>query len=151
MLPTVARGVTAVMLACVLASLLSGCGSSAKPATSTQAAASRLLPLRLCFRQHGYSVAPDSATALHTAPRTFEFVAVWNLLNPNGVAVTVTISRSIDGAARAAAWTRQENAKLGKGVVTAPVVQYGRIDVLWTAAPERRDTSGIYPCVRTRA
>lgn len=109
---------------------------------------SALLPMRLCFRRHGYSVAPDGVSALRTAPADFEFVAVWNLVNPDRVSLAVTISKNADAARRAAVWTRRENAKIGKGLVVAPVAQFGRIDVLWTAKPGPRDVEGIYGCVR---
>jgi len=39
-------------------------------------------------------------------------------------------------------WTRGLNKRLGKGVVAAPVVRFGRIDVLWTAEPNARDVGG---------
>jgi len=136
--------------ACLVATIVAGCGSGSKPvqAPARRSTASALMPMRLCFRRHGYSVAPEHASDLRTAPRRFEFVAVWNLLNPDGIAVAVAVSRSVEGATRAAVWTRNENAKLGRGVVIAPVVQFGKVDVLWTAKPAPRDVRGIYGCVR---
>jgi hypothetical protein len=104
--------------------------------------------MRACFVRRGYAVTPDTPEALGTAPARFEFVTVWNLLNPDRIALSVTISRSVAGARRAAAWTTRENEKLGRGVVKAPVVRFGAIDVLWTDAPDRRDTTAIYGCVR---
>jgi hypothetical protein len=107
--------------------------------------------LRRCFRRRGYRVTPDSAAALKTAPRRFEFVTVWNLVNPNRLALAVTISRSTAGAKRAAVWTRKLNNKIGKGAVKAPVVQFGKIDVLWTDEPDPPDRTNIYGCVRRHA
>jgi hypothetical protein len=140
--------------ACLLAAL-AGCGSSSPksaetPTTTTAraSAASALTSLRLCFRRRGYGVTPISAQALETAPRRFEFVTVWDLVNPNRLALAVTISRSTAGARRAAVWTRKLNAKLGKGVVKAPVVQFGKINVLWTDKPDPPDKRNIYGCVR---
>jgi hypothetical protein len=104
--------------------------------------------MRLCLRHHGYSISPESAATRGTAPRNFEFVTVWNVLNPNRVALTVTISRTAAGAARTVAWTRKSNAKVGKGVVRAPVVQFGRVAVLWTADPRPVDKSDVYGCVK---
>ena len=146
MLSAVKAGALAPLLACLLAAAASGCGSSSKPVPTSPEAT--LLPMRLCLRHHGYSVTPESASVMRTAPASFEFVAVWDLLNPARVAVTLTVSRSAAGAARVAVWTRRENAKIGKGVVVAPVVQLGRIDLLWTAKPGRGDTSGVDVCVR---
>jgi hypothetical protein len=147
--PVDGRTVGAVA-ACLLAMIVAGCGSGPKrvQAPAHRSTASALMPMRLCFRRHGYSVAPEQPSDLRTAPRRFEFVAVWNLLNPDGIAVAVAVSSSVEGATRAAAWTRNENTKLGRGVVVAPVVQFGKIDVLWTAKPGRRDVQGIYGCVR---
>jgi hypothetical protein len=135
----------------VLVSLLAvgaaGCGSSSKHAhTTTKAAGTQ--SLRLCLRHQGYAISPESARVRGTAPREFEFLAVWNLLNPDRVALALTISKSADGARRAAAWTRRSNAKIGKGVVHAPVVRFGRINVLWTTDPDAADKNAIYGCVR---
>jgi hypothetical protein len=109
------------------------------------------MPLRQCFRRRGYGVTPDSASALKTAPRRFEFVTVWNLVNPDRVALAVAISRSESGAKQAAVWTRKLNAKLGKGAVKAPVVRFGKVDVLWTDEPDPPDKANIYGCVRRHA
>lgn len=105
--------------------------------------------MRLCLRHHGYAISPEPAAVRGTAPRRFEFVTVWNVLNPDRIALAITVSRTTTGAARAAAWTRRANAKIGKGVVRAPVVRIGRIDVLWTADPGQADQSDIYGCVRS--
>jgi hypothetical protein len=107
--------------------------------------------MRLCLRHHGYAVSPESAATRGTAPSRFEFVSVWNVLNPNRIALAITISRTPTGAARAVAWTRASNKKVGKGVVRAPVVQFGRIAVLWTADPGKADKKGVYGCVRASA
>lgn len=135
----------------VLAVGAAGCGSSKKPAetAATTRSASPVASLRSCLSRHGYQVTPETAEVRGTAPDRFEFLSVWNLLNPERIALAVTISKTPAGAARAAAWTRQENEKLGKGVVHAPAVQFGRIDVLWTAAPNRADRNDIYGCVRS--
>jgi hypothetical protein len=134
---------------CLLGLLAAGCGSSPKPKQpSPHANATSLLPMRVCLRHKGYSVSPDSASALATAPSRFDFIAVWNVLNPNGVALAVAISRTVGGATRAATWTREENKRIGKGVVDAPVVRFGRIDVLWTTGPRPRDTKAVYSCVK---
>jgi hypothetical protein len=144
------------LAACLLATL-AACGSSSPtgartPTTTARAsAASALTPLRQCFRRRGYGVTPDSPSALQTAPRRFELVTVWNLVNPNRLALAVTISRSVRGATRAAVWTRKLNAKLGKGVVKAPVVQFGKLNVLWTDEPDPPDKAKIYGCVRRHA
>ena len=91
---------------------------------------------------------PEPA-ALRTATRRFQFIDVWDLLNSNNrVALAVAISKNRHAAKLAAVWTRKLNAKLGRGVVKAPVVQFGRIDVLWTAEPGPADTASIYGCVR---
>jgi len=152
---TFAEGVSA----CLLAVALVGCGSGSPesaetpttPTTARASAASALTSLRLCFRRRGYGVTPISARALRTAPRRFEFVTVWDLVNPNRLALAVTISRSAEAARRAAVWTRKLNAKLGKGVVKAPVVQFGKINVLWTDKPDPPDEANIYGCVRQHA
>ncbi len=107
--------------------------------------------MRSCFSRRGYRTTADSAKALATAPSRFQFVTVWNLLNPNRVALAITISRSVVGAKRAAVWTRAEDAKLGKGVVKATVTRFGKIDVLWTVEPGHADTTAIYGCVRPAA
>jgi hypothetical protein len=104
--------------------------------------------MRMCLRHHGYSISPESAAHLRTAPPNFDFVAVWNLLNPDRIALSVTISKSVAGARRAAVWTRRLNARIGRGVVHAPVVRFGRVNVLWTTDPGAADKSDIYGCVR---
>ena len=128
----------------MLAVAAAGCGSSGKEAK----APSPIQAMRLCLRHHGYAVSPESAAVRGTAPRNFEFVTVWDVLNPDRVALTLTVSRSPAGAARAVAWTRKSNAKVGKGVVRAPVVQFGRVAVLWTADPRPVDKSEVYGCVK---
>ena len=144
-----------MVLVCLLAAVAAGCGSSSHgSAQTTQATttthatqASKLAALEYCLRQHGYIVTPDSPAALRTAPRRFEFIAVWNLQNPNRVPVAVAISRSLAGATRAARWTRKLNRRIGKGVVKAPVVQLDKIDVLWTMEPRPPDRRNVYSCV----
>lgn len=149
---SVVRRAASVILVSLLAMVPAACGSSSPKATRTvtthAGAPAALMPTRLCFRRHGYRVTPESARVLRTAQRRFDFVAVWNLLNTNRVALAVTFSRSVDGAERAAAWVRKENTKIGKGVVDAPVVRFGKVDVLWTAKPDPPDTRNIYGCVR---
>ena len=140
-----ARILGAVSVACVLAVGLAACGSSHKQPPKAPSATSAL---RLCLRHQGYSISPESATVRATAPKNFEFLEVWNVLNPDRIALALTISRTADGAARAALWTRKTNAKVGKGVVRAPVVRFGRIDVLWTSDPGQADKKAIYGCVR---
>jgi len=147
----VRRRASAAVLICLLAAAAAGCGASSPKqakAPTTTAKAVALAPIRSCLSRRNYNIQPDSLSALETAPRRFQFVTVWNLVNPNRVALALTISRTAEGAARAAAWTRRENRKIGKGVVAAPVVRFGRIDVLWTAKPDPPDVRNIYPCVR---
>jgi hypothetical protein len=136
------------LLACLLVALLAGCGSSSRHAQASAAAPSPLGSLQVCLRKQGYQVSAEPPSVRRTAPRSFEFVAVWNLLNPDRVALALTVSKTRAGASRAAVWTRKANEKIGKGVVHAPVVQFGRIDVLWTTDPGPRDTNDIYRCVR---
>jgi hypothetical protein len=138
-----------VVLACLLAVGAVGCGSSNKAASPKPGSAKALLPVRLCLRHNGYAVTPESVKVRRTAPKNFEFVAIWGLLNPSRIALTVTFSKSEAGAARAQAWLRKENAKLGRGVVHAPVARFGKVDVLWTAQPSAADMKGIYGCVRS--
>lgn len=142
------RKAICALLVGALAVTASGCGSSKKQA----APPSPDQTLRLCLRQHGYAVTPESARVRATAPSRFEFLAIWQLLNQNPslrrIALTLTISKSASGAAKAAVWLRKENAKLGKGVVKAPVKQFGRVNVLWTAQPGQGDAKDIYGCVR---
>lgn len=145
------RRVATALLVCLLAVGAAGCGSSGKHAQGTTAQAAGMQSLRLCLRRQGYAISPESARVRGTAPAALEFLAVWNLLNPDRIALAVTISKSADGARRAAAWTRKTNAKIGKGVVRAPVVRFGRIDVLWTTDPAPADRNAIYRCVRAAA
>jgi hypothetical protein len=144
--PAVIRNLAFVALLCLLAA---GCGGSSKHAQTTTAASAGFQSLRLCFRHQGYAITPESARIRGTAPRSFQFIAVWNLLNPNRIALAVTISKNTDGAKRANAWTRKSNAKVGKGAVHAPVVRFGRINVLWTNDPGAADKNAIYGCVRS--
>ena len=109
------------------------------------------LSLRMCLRKHGYSVSPESVGDLGTAPRRFDFVAIWQVLNPARVALALTFSSDTAGAKRAATWTRRENAKVGRGAVIAPVVRIGKIDVLWTATPGVGNVNAVYGCVRRNA
>jgi hypothetical protein len=145
------RNAISAVLVCVLVVVVGGCGSSGKQAKPP----SPYQSLRLCLRHHGYAVTPESARVRATAPSRFEFVAIWQLLNQNPalrrIALTLTISKSAAGAAKAAVWTRKENAKVGKGVVKAPVTQFGRYLVLWTAEPGRGDAKDVYGCVRAAA
>lgn len=145
-----ARSATLAVLACLLAAGAAGCGSSGKHAqtTTTTKKAAPYAALVTCFHRHGYRVSTELPSVRRTAPARFEFLNIWNLLNPNRIALAVTVSKTPAAAGRAAAWTRQENAKIGKGVVHAPVVRFGRFDVLWTAEPDQADTKAIYGCVR---
>lgn len=136
------------VLACLLVTGVAGCGSSGKDTKAADARSSAVAAMRLCLRHHGYAISPESTAVRRTAPSRFKFITVWNVLNPNRVALAITISSDATGAARAAAWTRQANAKIGKGVVRAPVVRFGRINVLWTAAPGLDDKNDVYGCVR---
>lgn len=135
-------------MACLFAATVAGCGSSGKHAQTSAAAKSPLGSLRACFEQRGYKVDVEPARVRGTAPKEFEFVAVWNLLNPDRIALALTVSKTREGATRAAAWTRRTNEKIGKGVVHAPVAQFDRINVLWTTDPDQRDKTDIYGCVR---
>ena len=145
------RGIVVALLLCLVVAGAAGCGSSGAHTTTSAAAKSPLPSLKSCLERRGYKVDVEPPRVRATAPRSFEFVAVWNLLNPNRIALAVTISRTPDGAARAAAWLRKTNKKIAKGAVHAPVAQFGRIDVLWTAQPNRGDMQAIYPCVRPSA
>jgi len=145
---TMGRSVVTALAACALVAGVAGCGSSGTKKQPPRAAPSATTVLRSCLHRHGYSVSPEPAEKRRTAPARFEFSAVWNVLNPNRIALAMTISRTTGGAQRAAVWTRHLNAKIGKGVVKAPVVRFGRIDVLWTAEPGPADTSAVYGCVR---
>ena len=150
--PAVVRSLTSALLSCLLAVGAAGCGSSGKHAQTTTTTktttAAKYHSLQSCLRRHGYQVSVEPPEVRRTAPRDFEFIAVWNLLNPHRIALAVTISKSADGAARAAVWTRKTNARIGKGVVHAPVARFGRINVLWTAEPDGADRNAIYGCVR---
>jgi hypothetical protein len=140
--------VVVALLVCLLGAGAAGCGSSGTHTTTAGSAPSPLGLLQRCLEKHGYKVSAEPPSVRGTAPREFEFLAVWNLLNPDRIALALTVSRTPAGASRAAVWTRKANARIGKGVVHAPVVRFGRIDVLWTTDPEARDKSGIYGCVR---
>jgi hypothetical protein len=140
--------VAVAVLLCLLAAGASGCGSSKKHAQTPVKTASPLGSLKTCFEKHGYKVDVEPPSVRGTAPREFEFVAVWNLLNPDRIALALTVSKTHEGATGAAAWTRKTNTKIGKGLVRAPVVQFGRVDVLWTTDPGLRDRNDIYGCVR---
>ncbi len=138
-----------VGLACVLAMSTAGCGSSGPEATTTTRRSTPPLGLlKTCLHKDGYAVSPESAADVGTAPRRFAFIAVWNVLNPSRIALALTFSRNTDGAEQAAAWTRRENLKVGRGAVIAPVARIGTIDVLWTAKPGVRDMKDVYGCVR---
>ena len=143
------RGRAALIgLVCLLALCGAGCGSSRPAATTSTRAAAPFGALKTCLRREGYASTPETATVLRTAPRRFEFTAVWNVLNRSRVALALTFSRETGGAEQAAAWTRRENAKIGRGAVRAPVVRIGRIDVLWTATPGARDVKDVYGCIK---
>jgi hypothetical protein len=142
-----------LVLACLLTGSLAGCGSSGNHTTTTSAVAKSPLPsLKSCFEKRGYTVDVESPQVRGTAPKEFEFVAVWNLVNPDPtrkrIALAITVSKTRDGAARAAAWLRKTNKRIAKGVVRAPVVQFDKLNVLWTTDPATGDTHDIYGCVR---
>ncbi|HWB22325.1 MAG TPA: hypothetical protein VG652_05515 [Gaiellaceae bacterium] len=141
----------AIALACLLAAIAAGCGSSAKRATTTTRPLSASSRLRSCLQKDGYAASPETAADVRTAPRRFEFDAVWNVINPTRVALALTFSRNVIGAERAAAWTRRTNAKLAKGALSAPVVRIGKIDVLWTSKPGARNRNDVYGCIRQSA
>jgi hypothetical protein len=107
--------------------------------------------LKTCLSRDGYALTPESAADVRTAPRRFEFTAVWNVLNPSRVALALTFSRSTGGAERAVVWTRRTNSKLAKGALSAPVVRFGKIDVLWTSKPGARNMNDVYGCIRGAA
>jgi len=138
----------AIGLACLLVVSAPGCGSSGRGTTTSGRRAASFGPLKTCLQRNGYTVTAEPAADVGTAPRRFEFVAVWNLLNPSRVALALTFSRDTAGAKQASAWTRSENSKIGRGAVIAPVVRVGRIDVLWTAKPGVHDLKDVYGCVR---
>ncbi len=135
-------------LACLLALGAAGCGSSGGGSTTSSRRPAPLVTLRKCLRKAGYGVTAETASDVRTAPKRFKFVAVWNVLNPSRIALALTFSKDAAGARQAAAWTRRLNAKISKGAVSAPVVQVGTIDVLWTAKPGVDDVKDIYGCVR---
>lgn len=145
------RTAAPLLLACLLAATLAGCGSSGKHTQTSAAATSPLASLKACFEKRGYKVDVEPPSVRGTAPRAFGFVAVWNLLNPDRIALALTVSKTRSGASRAAAWTRKANERIGKGVVHAPVAQFDRINVLWTTDPDRRDKTAVYGCVRQMA
>jgi hypothetical protein len=140
-----------IALASLLALSAAGCGSSSPQATTTVRHAAPYAQLKTCLRGKGYAVTPESAADVRTAPRRFEFTAVWNLLDISRVALALTFSRDTGGAEQASVWTRNENAKLGRGAVHAPVVRFGLIDVLWTTTPGSHDLKAIYGCIRAQA
>jgi hypothetical protein len=143
-------GLVIAFLLCLLGAGAAGCGSSSKHTTTSAVAKSPLPSLKSCFERRGYTVDVESAQVRGTAPKDFEFVAVWNLVNPTKkrIALAITVSKSREGAARAAAWLRKTNKRIAKGAVHAPVVQFDKLNVLWTTDPDPRDTHDIYGCVR---
>jgi hypothetical protein len=140
-----------VGMACLLALSAGGCGSTRRVPAAAAHAPTPFERLTTCLQKSGYAVTPESVASVHTAPRRFEFTAVWNLLNPSRVALAMTFSRTTTGAKEAAAWTRATNAKVGRGLVPAPVARIGKIDVLWTATPGARSTNDVYGCIRSQA
>jgi hypothetical protein len=138
----VVRRLALVLSVCLLA----GCGSSKHASSPTTTA---LNSLRLCLHHQGYAASPESPSVRRTAPARFQFFAIWNLLNPNRVALAMTFSRTQAGAKAANVWTQKTNDKIGKGKFHAPVVRFGRINVLWTTEPDPADTKAIYGCVRS--
>jgi hypothetical protein len=153
--PSMSRGASWAVLACAVALCAAACGSSGtKTTTATTAKApSPLALIGKCLRTSGYTIAPESAADVHTAPKRFEFFAIWNIVNPQKrrVALALAFSRTTNGARKAAVWTRSYNAKIGRGKVHAPVVRIGTIDVLWTAEPAVGDVRDVYGCVRPNA
>ncbi len=143
------KTVIALAIASALVVGAAGCASSGKKAAAGPSARTvKFDALKSCLHDKGYKVMPEPSTVRGTAPRNFEFIGVWNLLNPNRVALALTISKSPVGARRAEVWTRKANDRIGKGVVRAPVVRFGRINVLWTTDPDKIDKDAIYGCVR---
>jgi len=128
-----------------------GCGSSTPKATTTVRHETPAARLTACLKHHGYAVTPESPADVATAPRRFKFVAVWNVLNPTRVALAITFSTNTTGAKQAVVWTRRTNAKIAKGLVRAPVVRIGKVDVLWTSTPGRRNAHDVYGCIRSTA
>ena len=147
-----ARGALLAVLVCLLAVGAAACGSSGSKTTTGTVAGPPLASLKSCFERRGYKVDVESPQVRGTAPKEFEFVAVWNLVNPDlnrkRVALAITVSRTRAGASRAAAWLRKTNKRISKGVVRAPVVQFDKLNVLWTTDPSTGDTRDIYGCVR---
>jgi hypothetical protein len=144
----VRRSALLALSICLLGAGAAGCGSSGRHTTTAAVAKSPLPALKSCFERRGYKVDVEPPRVRATAPRSFEFVAVWNLLNPDRIALAVTVSKTHAGAARAAAWLRKTNKRITKGKVRAPVVQFDKLNVLWTTDPATRDTRDIYGCVR---
>jgi hypothetical protein len=148
----VRRGIVVALLLCLVVAGAAGCGSSGAHTTTSAAAKSPLPSLKSCLERRGYKVDVEPPQVRATAPKAFEFVAVWNLVNPDlnrkRIALAITVSRTRAGAARAAAWLRKTNKRIGKGVVRAPVVQFDKLNVLWTTDPSTGDTRDIYGCVR---
>jgi hypothetical protein len=142
---------TAIGLVGLLAVTAAGCGSSGHGATTSARPPTPVGLLKACLRRDGYTLAPETAADVRTAPRRFEFTAVWNVVNPSRVALALAFSKTTGGAARGAAWVRRTNAKISRGAVSAPVVRIGKIDVLWTAKPGVRNLDDVYGCIRRSA
>ena len=140
-------------LACLLALSATGCGSSAHKATTTSAppTTTPISRLKTCLQKNGYELTPETPADVRTAPRRFEFTAVWNVLNPSRVALALTFSRNTGGAQKAEVWTRRTNSKLAKGALSAPVVRFGKIDVLWTSKPGVKNMKDVYGCIQQSA
>ena len=151
MLSSMSWRAATIGLACLLAVSAAGCGSSGQVATTSARPATPFGSVKTCLRRKGYTSSPESAADVRTAPGRFDFIAVWNVLNPSRVALALTFSKSTTGAEQAATWTRRENAKLARGLVAAPVVRIGKIDVLWTSKPGVRNAKDVYACVRAQA
>jgi hypothetical protein len=150
------RRFAALALVCLFAVSAPGCGSShhaAKPPAPKPPAPkpAPFASLESCLEGHGYAVTPESPGAVATAPARFQFTGVWNVVNPTRVTFALTFSRDLAGAKKAAAWTRETNAKLGRSLVAAPVVRIGLINVLWTATPGPPNTTDVYGCIRQKA
>jgi hypothetical protein len=140
-------------LVCLLAVSAAGCGSSGHGATTTSSVrpATPIDLLKTCLRRDGYTLSPETSADVRTAPRRFEFTAVWNVLNPSRVALALAFSKSTGGAEQGAAWARRTNAKIGRGAVSAPVIRIGKIDVLWTSKPGALNMKDVYGCIRASA
>jgi hypothetical protein len=152
----------AIGLACLLVASAAGCGSSShKAATTTttqktttattQETGAPFAPLMTCLEGIGYNVIPESPGDVETGLPRFEFITVWNLQNSARVTLALTFSRTTHGAEQTTIWTRREDSKIGKGVVAAPVVRIGKINVLWTAKPRVRDARNVYGCIGRHA